>query len=137
MKERIFYFDTIKFILIYLVVLGHVLEPNRALSWNSEIYTSIYLFHMPLFIILSGYFTKKKEDFGEFKQDSFRLLETFIVLHIFSVIFQITYYGIIKLSSLLVPGFASWYLLSLFFWRCFLQYIPNKLLIIHVFYESH
>lgn len=126
MKERVFYFDTLKFFLIYLVLLGHLLQPNRAISYNSEIYSWIYLFHMPLFIIVSGYFSRKKEDVKAFRYELFCLFETFVVLHFFSIGFKLIVNGHLNLSDLLVPGFASWYLLSLICWRFILQYIPNK-----------
>jgi fucose 4-O-acetylase-like acetyltransferase len=49
--------DNTKFILIAFVVLGHILEINRDCNIISEkLYTFIYSFHMPAFILLSGYF---------------------------------------------------------------------------------
>lgn len=55
MQQRIYLFDTAKFILIFLVIYGHMLQPNRALSYNCEMYSLIYMFHMPLFIMISGF----------------------------------------------------------------------------------
>lgn len=57
--ERIALFDNIKGLLIVLVVFGHVAHPvhnsNPALSAAFDI---IYLFHMPLFVFMSGLFAK-------------------------------------------------------------------------------
>lgn len=51
--------DSLKFVLIILVVLGHFLEPSRySNKLSCDLYSVIYAFHMPLFIMLSGYFTK-------------------------------------------------------------------------------
>jgi hypothetical protein len=55
MQQRIYLFDTAKFILFFLVIYGHMLQPNRALSYNCEMYSLIYMFHMPLFIMISGF----------------------------------------------------------------------------------
>jgi fucose 4-O-acetylase-like acetyltransferase len=48
-------FDNLKFCLITLVVFGHLLELASG-STVSLIYRTIYLFHMPVFLFVSGYF---------------------------------------------------------------------------------
>lgn len=56
-RERIFYWDNLKGLLILLVVLGHYVEyamPYKPLL--SRAWTAIYSFHMPAFILISGYF---------------------------------------------------------------------------------
>ena len=59
MKQREYFFDNAKFILIFLVVFGHFL---RSFIEESEIiyslYKVIYTFHMPAFILISGFFAK-------------------------------------------------------------------------------
>ncbi len=55
MKKRIYKFDNIKVILIFLVVLGHFLE---LITGYELLYLLIYSFHMPLFIFLTGYFAR-------------------------------------------------------------------------------
>lgn len=54
-KQRLSYWDTLKGLLIILVVLGHC---GTALSGG--LLSAIYAFHMPLFIVVSGYFSKKQ-----------------------------------------------------------------------------
>lgn len=60
---RIAKWDYLKFVLIYLVVLGHVIGyigyENDTLN---GIYLWIYSFHMPLFILISGLFAKRSID---------------------------------------------------------------------------
>lgn len=54
-----YFIDNIKFILIFLVVFGHLIE--RYIDTNSTlmgVYMFIYLFHMPLFIFVSGLLSK-------------------------------------------------------------------------------
>lgn len=59
-KERIFIWDNLKFILIFLVVLGHFVDFHTGSSLNMKrIFLYIYIFHMPLFIFISGLFSKK------------------------------------------------------------------------------
>lgn len=54
--NRDYTLDGLKFLLICLVVLGHFIQGAR---YNNEIttaiYSVIYNFHMPLFVLLSGY----------------------------------------------------------------------------------
>lgn len=50
--------DSIKFFLMFLVVYGHLMQEHiEGNSVNATIYCFIYTFHMPLFLLLSGYFT--------------------------------------------------------------------------------
>ena len=56
---REFYFDNLKFILIFLVIIGHFVEFNLDSSKIAQIiWIFIYSFHMPLFVFISGYFAK-------------------------------------------------------------------------------
>lgn len=128
MQQRVYLFDTAKFFLIFLVIYGHMLQPNRALSYNSEIYSLIYMFHMPLFIMISGYFSKKIQEKKTFRIEWIRLFETFVVLHVFSFVYKYVAKGDVGIKDCLIPGFASWYLLALLYWRLILQYIPQKFL---------
>lgn len=60
-NKRILYWDIIKFFAIFCVVYGHAIQnlnsPNRSL-WDSPMENYIISFHMPLFMIVSGYFAR-------------------------------------------------------------------------------
>lgn len=56
-KQRLAYFDNLKGILIFLVVLGHFTQ-GRPDIFSLTVRYYIYLFHMPLFIFVSGLFAK-------------------------------------------------------------------------------
>ncbi|GAA0084505.1 acyltransferase family protein [Clostridium sp. CTA-7] len=120
-KERNYLLDNLKVILIFFVVFGHVIEyyikDNDILM---SIYIFIYIFHMPLFIFISGYFSK---NFYRMKRKSIRNL--LIPYIIFNMIWYLAVYiGTKKaMFSVLYPGWTLWYLLSLFFWRITLKYI--------------
>lgn len=59
-KERIYYFDNCKFILILLVVLAHAISPLKSkYDFLYNIWYIINMFHMPALIFISGYFSKK------------------------------------------------------------------------------
>ena len=50
--------DSLKFVLICLVILGHCLElfSLHLTPVTNHLYQFIYLFHMPLFVFISGCF---------------------------------------------------------------------------------
>lgn len=58
MNQRLYKFDNVRVLLIFLVVLGHFLELYRDNETVSQVYRVIYSFHMPLFLFISGYFAK-------------------------------------------------------------------------------
>lgn len=53
-KERDYFFDNLKAVLIFLVVLGHFLLPIRGDNPLVVVKRLIYVFHMPLFVFISG-----------------------------------------------------------------------------------
>lgn len=122
MTERDYLYDNIKGILIILVVLCHFL--GYAMTQSDTIVRSfiifVYYFHMPLFIFISGYFSKNPD---RARDTAFRnLLMVYIVAQIFWIVFKYltngsTYY----IEHFLDPGYAIWYIVSLFFWRIFLK----------------
>lgn len=61
--ERDEYWDLVKTLLIFLVIWGHCIQflqfPGDVFTapfWEEPLFKGIYLFHMPLFIAISGYF---------------------------------------------------------------------------------
>ena len=115
------YYDNAKAILIFLVILGHTLSPIfTANPWITTIYMFIYLFHMPAFIAVAGYFTKRMKT----KQDFYKLVKKLIVPYIiFQIIYTLYYQGIYGDDldfSFLDPRWALWFLLSLFCWQLML-----------------
>lgn len=61
--KRDTYWDLVKALLIFLVIWGHCIQylqnagANLSCSyWESPIFKGVYLFHMPLFMLISGYF---------------------------------------------------------------------------------
>lgn len=57
MKKRLKYIDMCKGAAIFCVLLGHSLQYcGKGEPYNNSLWTFIYAFHMPLFMILSGFF---------------------------------------------------------------------------------
>ena len=61
-KEHIALWDNLKFILILLVVVGHLADTFTGESESFRaLYLFIYSFHMPLFFFISGLFFSEKK----------------------------------------------------------------------------
>ena len=60
MTERITAIDSLKFFLIFLVLIGHCLDIGLDQHLNNSIFRLIYSFHMPVFVLLSGMMFKEK-----------------------------------------------------------------------------
>lgn len=111
------YLDNVKFLLIALVVVGHSLVPTLKTTSSSSLYIFIYTFHMPLFVIISGYLSK---NFWNSTAKVNKLVDTFVVPY---VIVEVGYaalrYAVGQKWSLTIidPAWLNWYLLALLFWR--------------------
>lgn len=118
-NDRDYYFDNAKFILIALVVFGHFIQPFISKNWLLEdLYYFIFTFHMPSFIFISGYFSKKYQEPYYLLKVTKKLLFPYLMFQILYSIF----YACIGLSNgfnfkLLVPEWSLWFLLSMFFWQ--------------------
>ncbi|MFF0575387.1 acyltransferase family protein [Streptosporangium saharense] len=111
------FFDNAKFLAITLVVSGHLIEDLRDVPVAHAAYFFVYLFHMPLFIVLSGYLSR---NFTFSSGKARKLISTLAVPY---VIFELVYslprlilYGKLDIS-LLDPYYLTWFLMSLFLWR--------------------
>ncbi|HZB32044.1 MAG TPA: acyltransferase family protein [Streptosporangiaceae bacterium] len=118
-KRRDAHLDNAKFFGVILVVCGHVLEDLRDATGAHALYLFIYMFHMPLFIVLAGHFSRS----FTFSAGKARKLITSLAVPyiIFEVAFA--YYrwllGVADKPtvSLLDPYFVTWFLIALFVWR--------------------
>ncbi|GAA5057852.1 fucose 4-O-acetylase-like acetyltransferase [Thermocatellispora tengchongensis] len=116
-KVRDPFFDNAKFLAIILVVSGHLIEDLRDVAAAHAVYFYVYLFHMPLFIVLSGYLSRN------FTFSSGKARKLISALAVPYVLFEIAYniprillYGTWSIS-LLDPYYLTWFLMSLFLWR--------------------
>lgn len=65
--KRILYIDILKLFTIFLVLWGHSIMHFQPDYENSIIFQTIYAFHMPLFMMLSGYFATSSMTLGAWK----------------------------------------------------------------------
>lgn len=109
--------DSIKGFLIILVVYGHLLEPFRNDSLLVKgLYLLIYSFHMPLFVLLSGYFFNANVSYRKIWKSELLILESFLVFQTIRIILSHSDFNI---SSFVVPAWTLWFLVSLIMWRAF------------------
>mgnify|MGYP002623351639 CR=1 FL=1 len=127
------YWDCLKFILIFMVVFGHTLKGKIASgSFGMGVYNFIYIFHMPLFIFISGRFSQKRKN-KRFFFNILRLLETYIVFQIILTLLKafVNHKSIVLTNFFFTPEWAMWYLPALVFWRLLLHIIPDNILELH------
>ncbi|NYH53731.1 fucose 4-O-acetylase-like acetyltransferase [Nocardiopsis arvandica] len=111
--------DNAKFILIALVVVGHAIEPLRDYGPAKTLYYWIYFFHMPAFILISGYLSRS------FDASSKRVEKLVLTLAVPYLIFWTIHQGINFVErgglpdslSVLKPTWTLWFLIALFLWR--------------------
>ncbi|MFC9032900.1 acyltransferase family protein [Streptomyces arboris] len=119
-KRRDPYFDNVKYLAIVLVAVAHAWEPvmdgSRA---TRALYMIVYTFHMPAFILISGYFSRT---FDLSAPKVKRLITGVAVPY---VLFE-TAYSLFKRYvddspdtsiSLVDPLYLTWFLIALFIWR--------------------
>lgn len=139
MKKRIAIWDNLKFLLIILVVFGHYAQ---RVKYNSDVLqglcTSTYLFHMPLFIFVTGMFSKRTVNEKNIK----KVLPYLTCYFATTLILFITKAFLKWNLSFEIFGTAAmtWYLMSMFFMflitmvikDCKPQYVMTLSLIIGV-----
>ncbi len=122
-NNRDYLFDNYKVYLIFLVVVGHFIGPSvgcneflRILKWI------IVSFHMPAFIFISGYFSKKELPLLSIIR---RLAIPYIA---YEIIYYLWYTFVTHKETglhLLKPKFTLWYLLALFLWKLVTPYVKK------------
>lgn len=114
--------DNVKAILIFLVVFGHLIEMHIGNDhFLRSIWIFVYAFHMPMFALVSGMFSKSS--LGE--QQATQLCKNIVVpLLGFELLYEGTEFllkgSFSVYSDLVAPYWMLWYLLSLLSWRLLL-----------------
>ncbi|MFD8570572.1 acyltransferase family protein [Streptomyces sp. NPDC057694] len=119
-KQRDAFFDNAKYLAIVFVAMGHSWEPLTDRSRAAEaLYMVVYTFHMPAFIVISGYFSRS------FDASPHRLKRLITGVAVPYVLFEIAYTFFKRTAggdpdypiSLLDPWYLTWFLVALFVWR--------------------
>lgn len=125
MQNRDYRFDNMKGIMIFLLLLCHFIE-KMFYSWNDDIitkaiYYTVYLFHMPVFIFISGYYSKGVQT----DRSLYKIIKQCLIPYI---VFNCAYYLLEShgnivggLLSFTYPQWTLWYLLCLVLWKLFVR----------------
>jgi fucose 4-O-acetylase-like acetyltransferase len=125
-KVRVPLWDNARFLSVALVVMGHTLQPQ---SFDSDLamtaYLFIYSFHVPVFMLICGFFSKSEP------MDAQRIRALILDLVVPYVVVQ----GIWSVVQLLVEGrlgfnwttahWTLWFLLALAAYRILLPYLAQ------------
>lgn len=120
MKNRDYLFDNAKGLMIFAVVLGHILEADLT-GIARGVYVVIYSVHMPLFVLISGYFARF---------DAHKILKKIIAPYLFiqlcCVIGSRAVGGEGTGGQLTTPYWYLWYLPALAVWKISIPFIDTE-----------
>jgi fucose 4-O-acetylase-like acetyltransferase len=112
------FFDNAKFMAIVLVVAGHSIVDLRDIRLAHAAYLFVYSFHMPVFIVITGYFSRNFTFSGGKAR---KLITNLGVPYVVFETAYSTYHWAVGHSkfqiSLLDPYYLTWFLMALFLWR--------------------
>ena len=128
MEKRYYILDNAKFILILLVIFGHLIEQYiNSSGLYRGIYLFIYSFHIPAFILIAGMLAKDGFSAKLVRKNFYSLIIPLFVFQILYEIFDVATTGRVSFYSInLAPYWILWFLLSLFAWRLMLP-LFNKI----------
>lgn len=117
-KERVAYLDNARYWVMLLVVIGHTLTQFIVMDSARAVYIWIYAFHMPFFVLISGY--TARHYVGDFRQIR-RIVSTLVIPYLITetALQLITrhYEGQPDPLMILSPQWLAWFLAALFIWR--------------------
>ena len=119
-------FDNIRCLLIFLVLICHLFSSTYGVSINKQpmlaqwIYQATFLFHIPGFLIISGYFSKKVDKLRDTAVSKY--LVPFLVFNLISSAIYLYNHGSAWYKlDILYPRWGLWFLLAMFIWNFFLK----------------
>lgn len=115
------YFDNLKGILIILVVFTHCLYDFQSSAVINLITDTIYVFHMPAFVFISGYLSKSTHSRSHVAL--LRLFSAYLLFNTFTMFVQ--FYINDLPFSIITPYNSCWYLLAIIIWRLVIERISK------------
>lgn len=106
MRERNYKFDNVKCLLIFLVVFGHLIQ-NHDNTYVQLLHRMILVFHMPVFLFITGYFSR-----FERRRIAWTLLFSYLVFQTLYLSFEAMIRGTEPTRyQYTTPFWLLWYLL--------------------------
>ena len=128
--NRDYVFDNIKGLLIILVVFGHLLagDGNANMNLYGITHYLIYAVHMPMFIFISGYFSKSDYSLKKFIKGILIPYISFdIIFNLFNLVGGGDYNFII-----IIADNVYWYILCIGLMRLLNKYTKNSIIVVIV-----
>src|SRR5690606_39244600 len=117
-KERVAYLDNARYWVMLLVVIGHSLTELVIMDSARGVYTWIYAFHMPFFILISGYTARHYVgDFRQIRRIVSTLMVPYLIVETGLQLITRHYDGEPEHLMILSPQWLGWFLAALFIWR--------------------
>ena len=124
-NTRLAKWDNLKGLLIFLVVTGHVFEHYNTGHGNGAkvIYMYIYSFHMPLFLFISGIFSRR--NIRQRRWDRiFSMLALYILITLMLGLARVILFGATSVSFFAYAG-VSWYAFLLFVYQMIMVFLDR------------
>lgn len=127
LKARDYWFDNAKAFLILSVVVGHFATSSQinGQEWVNDIAKFIYFFHMPVFMIISGRFSRGRVDRKETEKAICQLLLPYGTLQLFMLLLNSFLGSTVSAKSIFSPQFGLWYFLTLFIYIIITPYLKK------------
>ncbi len=117
-KERVAYLDNARYWVMLLVVIGHVLTQFTQMDSARGVYVWIYSFHMPFFVLISGYTARNYVgDARQVKRIVSTLVVPYLITELALQLITRHYTGEPDPLMILSPQWLAWFLAALFIWR--------------------
>ena len=117
-KERVAYLDNARYWVMLLVVIGHSLTQFGTIDSARAVYVWIYAFHMPFFVLISGYTARRyMGDARQVRRIVSTLVVPYLIVETSMQLITRHYTGKPDPMLILSPQWLTWFLAALFVWR--------------------
>ncbi len=117
-KERVAYLDNARYWVMLLVVIGHCLTELVVMDSARGVYTWIYAFHMPFFILISGYTARHYVgDVRQIRRIVSTLVVPYLLVELSLQLITRHYTGQPAQLMVLSPQWIGWFMAALILWR--------------------
>ncbi len=118
-KQRIAFLDNARYWLMLVVVIAHTITTVRSVSeFANGLYIWIYTFHMPVFILISGYTSRNYSGTpAQMRRTVTSLLLPYLLVETTLQMLMRHYRGAPDPLAILTPYWLGWFIIALFMWR--------------------